>query len=250
MEMLSAALDSSHINTIVTAYWRVSVVEVTASTQSDLVALVEQGKGKSGDVIAAEFQSAGRGRLARSFEAAPGTALLFSFYIQPKRSRDDWGWLPLIAGVSVAQVLGDFDAQIKWPNDVLINGKKVSGLIAEVVGDGVVIGIGINAAMNTSELPVPTATSLSIEGAHNRTRNQLLGELLNIFEVNFAAWELGSDEIQTKYQDLSATIGREVRVEYPGDRSDIGIAMSISNSGELVLDSGVHVHAGDIIHLR
>ena len=248
--MLSTPLDSSIINAAVTQYWRVSVVELTTSTQSDVVAQVQKGNAQTGDVIATEFQSAGRGRLNRSFDAPHSTALLFSFYIQPQRDRQDWGWLPLIAGASVAQTLSQYGAQVKWPNDVLINDKKVSGLIAEVAGDGVVIGIGINVAMAISELPVPTATSLLIEGAKNLTRNQLLADLLNTFEGNFTPWDQGDNEIAEQYLALSATVGSKVRVEYPDGRTEIALALAISPKGELVLDSGALVQAGDIVHLR
>ena len=248
--MLSTPLDSSIINAAVTQYWRVSVVELTASTQSDLVACVRAGDARAGDVIAAEYQSGGRGRLARTFDAPKSSALLFSIYIEPQRNRDDWGWIPLIAGVSVAQKLSQYNAQVKWPNDILIKDKKVSGLIAEVVSNGVVIGIGINAAMEPSELPVPTATSLYIEGAQSLTRNQLLPDLLKIFETNFMNWDCGSDEIRATYSQMSATIGRKVRVEYPDGQIESAIAESISGRGELVLDTGAHVQAADIVHLR
>jgi len=234
----------------VTQYWRVSVVELTASTQSDLVALVRAGDARAGDVIAAEYQSAGRGRLTRTFDAPKSSALLFSFYIEPQRNRDDWGWIPLIAGVSVAQILSQFNAQVKWPNDILIDNKKVAGLITEVIGNGVVIGIGINVAMEPLELPVPTATSLFIEGAQSLTRNQLLPDLLKIFETNFMNWDCGSDEIKATYGQMSATIGRKVRVEYPDGQIESAQAVSISGRGELVLDTGAHVQAGDIVHLR
>jgi len=248
--MLSTPLDSSKINAAVTQYWRVSVVELTASTQSDLVACVRAGDARAGDVIVAEFQSAGRGRLTRTFDAPKSSALLFSLYIEPQRNRDDWGWIPLIAGVSVAQILSQFNAQVKWPNDILINNKKVAGLITEVIGDGVVIGIGINVAMQPSELPVPTATSIFIEGGQSLTRNQLLPDLLKIFETNFMNWDCGSDEIKATYSQMSATIGRKVRVEYPDGQIESAIATTISARGELVLDTGAHVQAADIVHLR
>ena len=90
-ELLSAALDPAEIKRLITPYWRVSVVELTSTTQGDLVQRARDGKAQVGDVITAEFQTAGRGRLDRTFEAPKGTALLFSFYIEPKRNRDDWG---------------------------------------------------------------------------------------------------------------------------------------------------------------
>ena len=249
-ELLRAALNKAEIDQLITQYWRVSVVELTSTTQGDLVQLVRDGKAKVGDVIVAEFQSAGRGRLDRSFEAAKGSALLFSFYIEPTRNRDDWGWIPLIAGYSVAQTLHAFFPKIKWPNDILINNKKVSGLIAEVVGDGVVVGIGVNVGMEESELPVDTATSLLLEGGVNLTRDQLLCEILEEFEQHFLQWDQGIDEVQPLYSQLSATLGQAVRVEYPGGQTHLATAESISDTGALVLDDGTHVQAADVIHLR
>jgi len=250
IEMLRAPLDSQAINANLTQYWRVSVVELTASTQSDLIELVTQGRAQAGDVIVADYQSSGRGRLTRSFEAPPGSALLFSFYIKPSRARSDWGWIPLMAGVSVAQSLSGVKARVKWPNDILINEKKISGLIAQVVNDGIVIGIGINVGMQVSEIPVPQATSLAIEGVLNISRNELLANLLATFENNFSKWDQGSDEIWPVYQGMSATLGQSVEVHYPDGRVEGGTAVSVSASGELVLADGVHVLAADIIHLR
>ena len=248
--MLSEPLDISIINAKVREYWRVNMVELTTSTQSDLVRLVRSANAHAGDVILAEYQSSGRGRLSRSFEALAGTALLFSFYITPARSRQDWGWIPLIAGASVAQVLSHLNAQVKWPNDILIKDKKISGIIAEAIDEGIVIGIGINVGMKESELPVPNATSMLIEGAIDKDRNRILSEFLNSFYVNFMNWDRGSDEIRAIYQGLSATIGRPVRIEYPNGRFEVGTAVAISNAGELVLDTGTYVQAGDITHLR
>ena len=249
-ELLRAALNKVEIDQLITQYWRVSVVELTSTTQGDLVQLVRDGIAKVGDVIVAEYQSAGRGRLDRSFEAAKGSALLFSFYIEPTRNRDDWGWIPLIAGYSVAQTLHAFHAKIKWPNDILINNKKVSGLIAEVVGDGVVVGIGVNVGMEESELPVENATSLLLEGGVDLTRDQLLCEILEEFEQQFLQWDQGIDEVQPLYSHLSATLGQAVRVEYPGGQTHLANAESISDTGALVLDDGTHVQAADVIHLR
>lgn len=249
-ELLRAALDQAEINRLVTPYWRVSVVELTSTTQGDLAHRVSQGDANIGDVIATEFQSSGRGRLDRSFEAAPGTALLFSFYIQPRRIKDDWGWIPLIAGYSVAKTLHAYNATIKWPNDILIKGKKVAGLIAEIVGEGVVVGIGVNVGMEQEQLPVTSATSLLLEGAVDLTRNQLLCEILEEFEQHFLQWDEGIEEVIPLYKHLCATLGKEVRIEYPGGKTHVAIAEDISDIGALVLDDGTHVQSADVIHLR
>ena len=250
IEMLRAALDKSLINSLVTQYWRVSVVDVTASTQTNLADLARRGKAKPGDVIAANYQSAGRGRLSRTFEAPKNSALLFSFYIQPKRKQDEWGWISLIAGVSVAEVLCEVKASVKWPNDILVNEKKVSGLIAEIVGDGVVIGIGINVGMSLEELPVPTATSLALEGMRDTSRNEILAKVLAQFETNFTRWDEGDNSIEQLYASLSSTLGTKVQIHYPNDEIEKGLAVGISSRGELILDSGSHVQAGDVVHLR
>ena len=248
--MLRAPLDSRIINANVTQYWRVSVVDLTTSTQSDVIELIRQRRAQVGDVIVADFQSAGRGRLTRSFQAPRGSALLFSFYIKPGRNRSEWGWIPLIAGLSVAQSLSGADARVKWPNDILINERKISGLIAQVIDDGIVIGIGINVGMQLNELPVPQATSLAIEGTISISRNELLAEYLNKFEKNFIKWDSGSDEIRADYEAASATLGQKVEVHHPDGRIQTGIAASISPGGELVLADQTHVLAADIIHLR
>jgi len=250
IEMLRGALDKSLINSSVTQYWRVSVVDVTTSTQNDLAALARSGKAKPGDVIAANYQSAGRGRLSRTFEAPKNSALLFSFYIQPKRNKEDWGWIALIAGVSVAQALEKVKASVKWPNDILVNEKKISGLIAEIVDDGVVIGIGINVGMTAEELPVLTATSLAIEGLSDINRNEILARVLALFEINFTTWDKGDNSVAQIYASLSSTLGTKVQIHYPNEQIEKGLAVAISPRGELILDSGSHVQAGDVVHLR
>lgn len=249
-QMLRAALDKSVINSLTTQYWRVSVVDVTTSTQTALVTRAIAGKVKPGDVITANFQRAGRGRMSRTFEAPKNSALLFSFYLKPQRKKEDWGWISLIAGTSVAQVLKKYSATVKWPNDILIKEKKVSGLICEFNGEGVVVGIGINVGMTIDELPVPTATSLAIEGATNIDRNHLLADVLNEFESIFTHWDLGDDSITGLYTSLCSTLGTKVQIHYPNDLIEKGIATGISARGELILDSGSHVQAGDVVHLR
>ena len=107
-----APLDQSRIASALSRYWRVSVVDLTASTQDDLVNKVNAGDAKSGDVIVANYQSAGRGRLDRTFLAPPSTALLVSLYLHPKRSRDDWGFIPLLAGYSIADTWRKVNAHV------------------------------------------------------------------------------------------------------------------------------------------
>ena len=109
------------------------MVEVTGSTQDDLFELASSEVAIPKTILASEYQSNGRGRLDRSFEAATHSALTFSIYIEPKVEKEEWSFLTLLAGVSVHEALHTLDPQIqvgvKWPNDLLIGEKKFAGMI-------------------------------------------------------------------------------------------------------------------------
>ena len=237
-------LDQSSINHAVTdSYWSVKVVETIDSTQSALKLASPQ----HGDVIVANYQSAGRGRLDRSFEADKGSALLFSSYVTPKRERSEWGFIPLLVGLSVAEVLG-IEFFTKWPNDILSDLGKVGGILCEVHGEGIIIGIGLNVSMTEEQLPVPTASSVLLTLGSAPDRNLLLPAILKEIAFNLAEWESGEDLVDD-YLDSSATMGKKVSVKLPDGSSIEGIASGISSNGELLLDSGEVISVGDVLHL-
>jgi BirA family biotin operon repressor/biotin-[acetyl-CoA-carboxylase] ligase len=248
-----APLDRKRISEEISQYWRVSVVDVTESTQVDLLQLVSSNEALSKQVIVSEYQSAGRGRLDRNFEAAPMSALTFSMYIEPKVDKAEWSFLTLLSALSVREAIASLDStisvEVKWPNDLLIGEKKCAGIIAQATEKGVVIGIGINVGMKQAELPVPTATSLAIEGSLELDRNRILAAILNHFEVNLQIWELGKSFI-TEYKEASATIGAMVEVTLPGGDVLKSKAIGITDEGELLLESGEAVTVGDVVHLR
>ena len=228
------------------------MVELTESTQSDLANLVNSSVAKNGELIVAEFQSAGRGRLDRTFQAPPQSALLFSFYIEPKRVINDWSFISFLAAMAMHEVISkDLEevATLKWPNDILIGDKKVAGLLAQQTDRGVIVGIGINVEMSEGELPVPTATSLAMCRSNNLNRNQLLSEFLNRFESTFQEWDSGTDFLE-QYRQISSTIGSQVRVDVVGRDSIEGEAVAISAQGALILGTGFEVNVGDVVHLR
>lgn len=247
-----APLNKSIIAAKISQYWRVSVVDLTASTQNDLAELVNSSVAKSGELIAAEFQSAGRGRLDRTFEAPPASALLFSFFLQPKRDRSEWSFISFLAAIAMHEVISEGlqeNTTLKWPNDILIGEKKVAGLLAQQVGHGVIVGIGLNVAMSEAELPVPTATSLAVAGSKKLNRNELLSQFLNCFENIFKRWDSGVNFLEN-YREISSTIGQEVRVEVSGRDPLEGRAVAISAQGSLILSDGFEVNVGDVVHLR
>jgi BirA family biotin operon repressor/biotin-[acetyl-CoA-carboxylase] ligase len=229
------------------------VVEVTGSTQDDLYQLASSGKALPKTILASEYQSSGRGRLDRTFEAAPHSALTFSIYIEPKVDKEEWSFLTLLAGLSVHEALHTLDPQvsvgIKWPNDLLIGDKKFVGMIAQAIDKGVVLGIGINVGMTKEELPVEHATSLAIEDFEVLDRNLILASIINHFEINLEMWE-NDQSFLAQYRSASVTLDKEVEVTLPGGEKLSSRAVDISNAGALMLEDGREVTVGDVVHLR
>ena len=229
-------------------YWRVSVVDEIDSTQNYL----RTSNPISGDLITAEYQSAGRGRLDRTFEAAKSSALLFSFYIEPKIKITELSYLPLLVGASVAQSINELtksnEFKCKWPNDIIFGDRKVAGLLAEKFGDGVIVGVGINVSMTDPQLPVPHASSIFLATDISLNRNALLAKILNDLNIKLVDWQGGAD-LTNGYRDISATLGKSVRIQLPGGESVEGMARDIDVTGALHLDNGRIITVGDVIHL-
>ncbi|MGW3498556.1 biotin--[acetyl-CoA-carboxylase] ligase [Streptomyces sp. NPDC001020] len=246
----------------------IEVVPRTGSTNTDLVALATSGRAAEGTVLVAEEQQAARGRLDRTWTAPARSGLFFSVLLKPVGVPVvRWGWLPLLTGVAVASGLAraaGVDTALKWPNDLIVTvgdeERKAGGILAERAGeDAVVIGIGINVTLHEEELPVPTAGSLALAGARATDRDPLLRAVLRALEDWYRRWvAAGGDPaasgLQETYAAGSATLGRLVRAELPGDRSITGEAVAIDGDGRLVLATGDGVQepvgAGDIVHLR
>ena len=244
-ELLSA---DAIAGALASSYWRVSVVDEIDSTQNYL----RTSNPKSGDVITAEYQSAGRGRLDRKFDAEKSSALLFSFYLEPKVKVEIFGYLTLLIGASVTSTINKItktnNFKCKWPNDILFGDLKVAGLLAEKTESGVIVGVGINISTEKDELPVSHATSVFIATDALINRNTLLAQILNNLEQDLLSWQGGKD-LTSKYRELSATIGKQVRVEMPDGSQIEGAAVDIDETGSLRLDNGEQITVGDVIHL-
>lgn len=241
------------------------MVDITGSTQNDLTASIRRNQGREGDVLVTEFQSAGRGRLDRSFIAQPGSALLFSFYFIPSvnssKEKRELGWLPLLAGQALGASMDDvFKCDplrrplLKWPNDILINDRKVAGILTERIesknGVGVVVGIGINFFANREQLPVLNATSLALEGFVEPDREKLLISFLVRMSEYLKRWEFGDLSLLDEYIDRSATLGQAISIEFPTGEIIESEAIAIDRSGALILEDGRQITVGDVVHLR
>ncbi|GGG12824.1 biotin--[acetyl-CoA-carboxylase] ligase [Rhodococcoides trifolii] len=244
---------------------RVDVVDRTGSTNADLLASAADLPDRS--ALVADFQASARGRHLRPWSAPAGSQLAVSALFRfPGIDPAVLGWLPLLTGVAVVDVLrsvAEVDAELKWPNDVLIGGRKVAGILAEVAPGGpvptVVVGIGLNVSMTADELPVPTATSLAIEKAAVLDRDTLVRSLLRTLGSAVDVWRdagWDSNSLAEPYRARCGTLGRRVRVIMPGDNELIGTATDVDADGRIVVvpegsDSApVAVSAGDVTHLR
>ena len=259
-------------------FWqRLDVKAQTGSTNADAAAAGQAGAAE-GLVVVAEQQVSGRGRRDRQWVSPPRAGLTLSFLLRPGLADAErgwapapqrtWGWLPLLAGVALretVQRLAEIDAALKWPNDLLLKGgageAKAAGILAEVSGDAVVVGIGLNVTTRADELPDTTglpATSLQLAGAKATDREPLLRALLRSVARWYGGWrETGGDAemcgLLAAYQRDCATIGREVRVLLPEGREFTGTATTVDGDGQLMVrtaDGERRVSAGDVLHVR
>jgi BirA family transcriptional regulator, biotin operon repressor / biotin---[acetyl-CoA-carboxylase] ligase len=207
-----------------------------------------------GAIATTDHQTGGRGRLGRSWIEAPGTSVLVSVLLRPPREQPA-PQLSLVGGLATALVAEqalELAGQIKWPNDVMVNRRKVAGVLAEAREGVVVLGIGVNVNQTREELPrnaaVPAASLRTVDG-RVRDREELLASLLERLDGLYAAWREGG--LDAVYDDLGARDflrGRRVVVDGIG-----GVARMITRDGRLEIETGsgpVLVQSGEIVFER
>jgi BirA family biotin operon repressor/biotin-[acetyl-CoA-carboxylase] ligase len=221
--------------------WRVEVLPTATSTNAVVAERARDGEA-AGLVVVAEEQSAGRGRLDRTWTSPPRAGLTFSVLLRPVT--EQLGWVPLLGGLAVVRAVREqagVDAELKWPNDVLVGDRKLAGLLAEAVAGAVVLGVGLNVTTRADELSHAMATSLALEGARTTDRETVLKAVLRcmtLIEADRAA-----------YREACSTLGRDVEVHLPGLTVVTGRAEDVDDQGRLVVD-GTPYSAGDVVHLR
>lgn len=260
-----APLDATALNERVigsSPVWRrIDVVRETGSTNADLLARAARGDDIDGAVLIAEHQTAGRGRLGRSWADTPGAQITMSVGVDAAAvPTGAWGWLPLATGVAIVDTVSGLgvEAGLKWPNDVLAGGGKLAGILAEVAAarQAVVIGIGLNVSLRGDELGVAGATSLVELGATAPDRERVVIRLLGELGRRIDGWRKsdGADPgLLADYRARSLTLSMTVRAQLPGDRELVGVARDVDAQGRLVIETDgqtTTVSAGDIVHLR
>ncbi|MBC7519292.1 MAG: biotin--[acetyl-CoA-carboxylase] ligase [Microbacteriaceae bacterium] len=269
---------------------QLTLLDKTESTNTVLVAQ---------SATAAEFatvitldQTAGKGRLGRVWETLPGRGAAISVLLRPRLSTGGplelaaWGWLPLMAGLAMTRAITEVlitevviseelpdrgnaptaavpTVSVKWPNDVLVDGRKVSGILAELLpgGDGLVLGAGVNLFHTPEELPTPISTSLATAGATLRGSalvdaicSAYLSELRSLYaDFLTADGDAQSSGLRAAVIARCSTLGQLVRVHLPDGQLKTGEAIDLDSGGRLLFRAGTTVTAvaaGDVEHLR
>ena len=283
---------------------RLERVESIASTNARLVEELSDTPGVSAgragaesewphlSVLTAEEQTGGSGRLGRSWASPRYSSLSTSIVLRPALPGQDLAWISLLAAAALTEVLREelgLDAQLKWPNDVHIHGRKISGILAALAGGGpdaggaLILGCGVNVLLIEDQLPTPTSTSVLLElervqASEQETDAQMSPPdrrtgLLVVFLERFAAVLAEAERqgsaaaLRPRIAAVMDTIGQEVRVELPGGSAERGTAVGLEADGALVVEvthrrraaeglwqmqsaSRRSFSAGDVVHLR
>lgn len=220
--------------------------ECTDSTNTRAKELAENGS-PSGTLVVAEQQTAGKGRRGRSWESPSGTNIYMTLMLKPEINPNNASMLTLVTAMAVCHAVcrvTNAEAQIKWPNDVVVNGKKICGILTEMSAqfdyiNHIVIGIGIN--VHNEHFPeeiAETAGSLLLECGKHFHRADLIEEFLEEFERLYEIYLETEDMagLQKEYDQMLVNRGRQVRVLDPKEPFD-GKAMGITQRGELIVDT-------------
>lgn len=244
-------------------YADIEITSTTGSTNTDLCARTNLA---DGTVLLADQQTAGRGRMGRSWSAPAQSQIIASIsWNCPEVPAQAIGLAPLVVGLSLVESLHHstgIPAQLKWPNDILVHGRKLGGVLVEAPEIQPVLrlvaGFGVNYDLTEEELPVPHATSLALiaQGQPIPSREELTISMLRQLQENMRRFRtLGGapHSFMPRYVEHCATLGQPVRISLPGESTLEGVAKAISPDGQLMVASQgrtVAVSAGDVIHVR
>lgn len=239
---------------------RLIFLESTSSTNDEMRALAESSAATdlpSFSVVVTLSQQHGRGRLGRTWTAPAGTSIAISLLLRETLPLGvETSLLPLVAGLAMVRATRRLGAetQLKWPNDVLVSDRKLSGILCERLEDGLtIVGAGLNLSFTEGQVPVPSATSFAIEGLHVDPDPALSQFLREFRRAQTDLLTEGSSNIPIEIAAVCSTLGKRVKVELPDGKAIVGLAHSIDPAGRLIVEADgrrTAVSAGDVTHLR
>ncbi|MFJ7975319.1 biotin--[acetyl-CoA-carboxylase] ligase [Peribacillus sp. NPDC096379] len=219
------------------------------------------GGAAEGTIVIAEEQTLGKGRLSRNWHSPKFTGIWMSLILRPKIPFHEAPQLTLLAAVAVAQAIEDvtdLSPEIKWPNDLLIKGKKVTGILTELQAESdrihsVIVGIGVNVNQKLSDFPEElqnTATSLFIESGKSISRSTLIQQILRNMEKLYSTYlKHGFNPVKLLWESYAVSLGKELKATTVNE-TIIGKALGITDSGVLLLEDKTgkvhHIYSADI----
>ena len=213
------------------------------STNNKAKALAREGA-KEGLLVIADCQTEGKGRLGKNWESPAGTGIWMSLVLRPHILPKYASQLTLVAGLSMCEVIQEvtgLEARIKWPNDIVVNGKKVCGILTEMSAEMeginyIILGIGVNVNMKYFPEELPYASSLALESRREYSRKTIVKKFLEKFEVYYKTYKKQPDltPIMERYEKNCITLHREVKL-LMGSEEVIAKATGISHEGELLV---------------
>jgi len=221
-------------------------LESATSTNDAAMDLGKQREDPEGIIVIAETQSRGRGRLGRDWISPPGVNLYFTVLLKPPFHPNEANFITLMTAVAVVTAIREYtgaDAKIKWPNDIMVNGKKAGGVLVEMKSGGdrikfLCIGIGLNVNMPLDALPDDIrllSTSLMQETGQLLDRVKVFGAILLEMEKSYKILLSGDKRaIIHQWIRLNCTVGHEIAAR-AGERIISGMAEGISDKGELII---------------
>jgi len=236
--------------------WSVEYVAETGSSNEDLVRMARAGI-PEGAVLVCGHQAAGRGRQGRQWLDRPGQDLLFSVLLRPSLPARDYGMLSLVAAVAVVEALSELTRDefgAKWPNDIVISGRKIGGILlaANSTAGYAVIGIGINVLGAADSLPdglnQPGGTVHQATGVEIRREKLLAAILGKLGDLYQAVADEGWQALLSDYRQIDTVVGSQVRL-VKGQETITGVAERIDEMGRLVIagpDGRIVADAGDV----
>ncbi|WP_174873417.1 biotin--[acetyl-CoA-carboxylase] ligase [Vogesella oryzae] len=239
-ELLEVARVRAGLDDVAANVWTLATADEIDSSNTQLMMRAAQGA-PHGLVLAVERQTAGRGRLGRRWQMPLGAGLTFSVLWRFDRGLSGLAGLSLVVGVAMVRALRSFKVpvQLKWPNDVLLNGRKLAGILIELSGDAlgpaaVVIGIGLN-MQSPGEVDQPVA-SLAEAGCQVG-RNALLAELLNQLAAVLATFDReGFAAFRNEWTDCAAFLQQPVLLRFSHGEPVAGVALGVDDHGALLVD--------------
>jgi BirA family transcriptional regulator, biotin operon repressor / biotin---[acetyl-CoA-carboxylase] ligase len=210
--------------------------------------------------VLADVQTAGRGRLGRGWQAPPGTSLMGSYLLRPSVEPALLPLLPLLTGLALAEAVAPHvpavAVTLKWPNDLLVDGRKSAGILLEIAGDAVIVGVGLNVDWRGVDRPAEfaEATSLAEAAGADVDRWRILAAFAGVFGNRYAEWRADPHTFLPAYWQRCVTLGRDVRVSRVGQDPLEGHALEVADDGALVVRTAggrvERVSAGDVEHVR